>query len=174
LDRSADGWSRLLSSGPLIRLLVFMGLLAAAAFAVSRYIADAPVRSNAAASQATERAELQEYFQTHGVRPANRAEMELLEAERRRRDNERRNEKQNVTQEVRDEKKFEEESRRSAEAAAARLRADEERHQENLKREQIQQLELERQASDRKEMERRAEEDRVRRQQEQWQQVIKR
>jgi curved DNA-binding protein CbpA len=171
MPQPGDGVSRLLANGAMWRIMIFLGLLAAIAFGVSRYIGNAPVRANAAETQAMERAALQEYFQTHGVRPANMAELELLEVERRRRENAQRNEKQDVSQKTQDERKFEEESRRRGEEVAERLRADEARHQATLA---LEKLEADRMVSERKERERLAEERRLRMERERWERVNQR
>jgi curved DNA-binding protein CbpA len=171
LPHPRDGVSRLMANGAMWRIMIFMGLLAAIAFGVSRYISDAPVRADTAKGQAMERLALQEYFQTYGVRPANMAELELLQTERRRRENEQRSVGQNTDKKALDEKKFEEESRRRGKEAADQLRADEERHKATLA---LEQLDADRLISERKEEQRLAEEARLRKEREQWNQINKR
>jgi hypothetical protein len=160
-----------LTSGPLLRVLMFLVVMCAVAFGLSRCIGNMPLQGNAAATQATEKAALQEYFQTHGIRPANMAELELLEAERRRKENEARNAKQDVDKVKSDEVKFEEESRKRAQVAADKLRLEEEQHKLRMERDR---LEEERSAAMRKESERTAEQERIRKLEEQWKQTIKR
>ena len=79
------GMARLLGYAMLVALLI----------AVSVGVSRCSTKSTRAAIEAreaqerrsAEEAALQSYFQTYGVRPANRAEMELLESERRRKEN---------------------------------------------------------------------------------------
>ena len=129
-----------------------------------------PLRRNAVESKATEKVALQEYFQTYGVRPANIAEMELLEAERRR-SNESRNEQQNTDQKVKAELKFEGDARRRAQDVSDRLRLGEERQQLNTQRED---RETERLRNERKDADRAAEERRIQKLEGQWQQISRR
>lgn len=88
---ASDRWLHLISSGPLWSVVIFSSVLGLIALGFARCSNDTPLRRNAVKSKATEKAALQEYFQTHSIRPANLAEMVLLEAERRRRINENRN-----------------------------------------------------------------------------------
>lgn len=168
---SPSAWINVLSSGPLLRILMFLVVLAAVAFGISRCAANAPLQGNTANTQAMERAALQDYFQTHGVKPANMAELERLETERRRSDNEQRNTKQDADKTKREEREFEEESRRRAQVVSDQLRADEERQQQAIRRDQI---DAEREARERKESERRAEEQRIKSLENQWRQTLER
>ena len=166
------GWSRLMSSGPILRILMFLTVMGLIALGWARCTAVvAPLQRTATEGKASEKAALQEYFQTHGVRPANLAEMELLEAERRRRTNENRNEQQNTDQKAKAELKFEEDSRRRAQDVSDRLRSDEERQKLNVQREE---REAQRELDERKRAERIAEEQRIQRLQNQWQQTLRR
>ncbi len=164
-------WLNFVTSGPLLRVLTFLIVLVGVGFGISRCVVNAPVQANAAANQAAERAAIQEYFQSHGVRPANMAELELLETERRRKENAQRSEKQDVDKVKTDEQKFEEESRRRGREVSDQLRRDEEQHKLNMEREQLKDDRL---ASERKEADRAAEELRIKRLEEQWKQTIKR
>lgn len=167
----SSAWLSFMTSGPLLRVLTFLVVLVGVAFGISRCVANAPVQANAATNQAAERAAIQEYFQSHGVRPANMGELELLETERRRKENAQRSEKQDVDKVKTDEHKFEEESRRRGREVSEQLRADEEQHKLNMEREQQKDDRI---ASERKEAERVAEELRIKRLEEQWKQTIKR
>ncbi len=163
-----------LSSGPLLRILMFLIVLAGVAFGVSRCASSAPMQANPASTKAMERAAIEDYFQAYGVRPANMAELERLETERRRRENEQRSEKQDSEQtkrEQREQRREDDDARRDAQRVAAQLRADEERQQQELKMEQRQQ---DREAQQRKEAERIAEERRVKQLEEQWRQTLQR
>lgn len=170
LDRSG-GWLRSVSSGPILRITVFLVVMCLIALSWARCSTDVPLKRNAAASNTTEKAALQEYFQTYGVRPANLAEMELLEAERRRRSNDSRNEQQNTDQKVKAELKFEEDARRRAQDVSDQLRSDEERQKLATQREE---RKTERLRNERKETELLAEERRIQKLEGQWQQIIKR
>jgi curved DNA-binding protein CbpA len=166
------GWSHLMGSGPILRILVFLTVMGLIALGWARCSsAVAPLQRMATDGKASEKAVLQEYFQTHGVRPANLAEMELLEAERRRRNNDNRNEQQNADQKAKAELRFEEDARKRAEEVSERLRNDEERQKMAAQREE---RDAERQRNERKESERMAEERRVQKLQEQWQQTLRR
>lgn len=125
-------------------------------------------------SKAQEQVILQEYYQAHGVRPSSLAEMELLEAERRRRGNEDKLGKQDRDKQEREAKQFEEESRKIAERATTELRQAE----ESARREAERQVERERIEAQRKvETERQkaeAEQRRLERQEAQWQAVLRR
>lgn len=167
----AGGWLHLISSGPIWRIMIFLAVLGLIALGFARCSNETPLRRNAAEGKAAEKATLQEYFQTHGVRPANLAEMELLEAERRRRSNDNRNEQQNVEKKVKAEVTFEEDSRRRAQDVSDRLRSEEVQQKMAVQRDE---REAERLRTERKEAERIAEEQRVQKMQDQWQQIIKR
>jgi flagellar biosynthesis GTPase FlhF len=168
---SSGGWLRLISSGPIWRIMIFLTVMGLVALTLARCTTEAPMRRDAAESKAGEKAALQEYFQTHGVRPANLAEMELLDAERRRRSNESRNEQQNADQKVKEEVKFEEDSRKRAQEVSERLRFEETQQKLAAQREE---RDAERERTERKEADRIAEEQRIQKMQNQWQQIIKR
>lgn len=68
--------------------------------------------------RASEQAMLQDYYQTYGVRPANRAEMELMEAERRRKENAERQAATDNRRAEDEQRRWEEESRRRGEEAS--------------------------------------------------------
>ena len=87
-------------------------------------MANAPISE--ARTSAEEKAVLQEYFQTHGVRPASRADMDVLELERRRKDQAERELANKTRLKDLEQKRFEEESRRLADEASANLRRSEE------------------------------------------------
>jgi curved DNA-binding protein CbpA len=89
----------------------------------------------AAAEKASEQVLLQEYYQTHGVRPASKAELDLLEAEDRRKENETRTAEREKSRLDQNARRFEEESRRRGEQASAALRYTELQAQERARRE---------------------------------------
>ena len=167
----SGGWLRSVSSGPMLRIAVFLVVMCLVALGWARCSTEVPPKRNAAANTSTEKAALQEYFQTYGVRPANVAEMELLEAERRRRSNDSRNEQQNTDQKVKAEVKFEEDARRRAQEVSDRLQMDEERQKMATQREDTNAQQM---LAERKEAERQAEERRIQKLEWQWQQIIKR
>jgi flagellar biosynthesis GTPase FlhF len=78
-------------------------------------------------SKADEKVILQEYYQTHGVRPASRIEADLLEVENRRKENEQRQAEREKQREEDQYRKFVEESRRIGNQVQENLRRDEER-----------------------------------------------
>lgn len=174
-DSDADrlrGWPGLMSSGPILRILGFLVIMSLVALGWARCSAVvAPQQRNATDSKAGEKAALQEYFQTHGVRPANLAEMELLEAERRRSSNDSRNEQQNADQKAKAAIEFEKDARRRAQEVSDRLNFDEQAQKLSQQREE---REAERLNYERKESARLAEERRIQRLQDQWQQTLRR
>ncbi len=92
--------------------------------------------------KAQEEMMLQEYYQTHGVRPSSKAEMDSMEAQRRKDESERRGQ-ENVTRNAqrqadkteRDEQRFREETERLSRTVVENLRRDEE-HARQLVREE--------------------------------------
>jgi hypothetical protein len=78
-------------------------------------------------SKAEEKVILQEYYQTHGVRPGSRIEADLLEVENRRKENERRAAAREKELEEERERRFVEESRRIGAQVHENLRRDAER-----------------------------------------------
>lgn len=84
-------------------------------------------------SQVEEKVYLQEYYQTYGVRPASRAEAQLMDAERRKTEAAQRAQDAATQQNYRatqTEKEFENDARRRAEQATAELRYAEEKAQQ--------------------------------------------
>mgnify|MGYP000858119628 CR=1 FL=1 len=114
--------------------------------------------SSSERSEIDEKIYLQEYFQTYGVRPASRAEAQLMDIERRKsesaqRAREQAQEKNNTTD--RSQRDFEEAARRRADQASAELRYAEEaaqaaRQEERLRKEEA---ELQRQEAERRRVE---------------------
>jgi hypothetical protein len=171
---AAAGWLEGIAAGRMWRVLIFMLILLVIAMSFSRCAVHGPAQREASESKAGERAALQEYFQTYGVRPANMAEMELLQAERKRKDNEQRSQMQDLNKTKTDEQKFEEESRRRAEEVSDRLRRDEEAQKVLAERELERERQAERELRDRKDAERLAEQQRIKKLEEKWQTVITR
>jgi len=106
-------------------------------------------------SKAEEKVILQEYYQTHGVRPGSKIEAELLEVENRRKENERREQEREKQREEERYRKFVEESRRVGDQVHENLRRDEERARYEQEREQQrEQRRLEQERRDQQEAER--------------------
>jgi flagellar biosynthesis GTPase FlhF len=78
-------------------------------------------------SKAEEKVILQEYYQTHGVRPGSKTEADLLEVENRRKENERREAAREKEREEERERRFVEDSRRIGSQVSENLRRDAER-----------------------------------------------
>lgn len=173
-EGALTGASRLTRAlGLLVVIGIVTFLLARCAFSGSD--------NTAAQMKAMEKVRLQEYYQTHGVRPANLAELELLEAERRRAENEerlaeqdRRRQEQAQQQQERQEQRFEEEARQRGQEVSAELRrAEEQQRYEQLREEQIKlQEEQTRLARERVQAER--EQMRQEAQQQQWRKTLQR
>ena len=90
-------------------------------FIISRCAVGSVEKQAVIARKAEEQAALQDYYQTFGVRPANMAELELLEAQRRRAENDSRSAEQERTRKERAQQKFEEDFRRSSDAVSRDL-----------------------------------------------------
>nr|WP_315225671.1 hypothetical protein [uncultured Albidiferax sp.] len=125
----------------------------------------------AAAAKASEAAALQDYYQTHGVRPANQAELAKLQAEDLRKDNANRaaeREKARIEQEAR---RFEEESRRRGEQVSSELRMAELQAKEQARREdERREWQQKEEARAKEQMER----NRIERQKAEWREVLRR
>lgn len=80
-----------------------------------------PAQADNARSQAADKVFLQEYYQTHGVRPASRAEAELMDAARRKSEEAQKAQRTLNETAVQAEQKFEEESRRRGEQVSIEL-----------------------------------------------------
>lgn len=153
--------------GPLKRVTLGVGTVLAAVVIVQMMFTYFAVRKNdlaaAAAANAEEKAIIQEHYQTYGVRPASAAEARLLENEHRREEEAQREAEREQERRERQEREFREESRRIGEQVSADLRRAEEE---------------ERREEERKQMEERrrqeAENDRIERQREKWEAVLRR
>jgi hypothetical protein len=151
-----------------VGLLVLVGI---GAFAVTRLFTGEPsARREAAAAKTSEKTAIQEYYQTHGVRPANMAELELLEAERRRRAIQARQAEQNREKQERDAHRFEEESRQRGREVSQQLRMAEEEARRNAERDAWQeQMKLQD-----KRLRDEAEQRRIEREKQQWRETLRR
>jgi hypothetical protein len=131
--------------GSLKRVVRAIGMLAALgvlAFIITRCAAGGSAQRRADFEQkATEQTALQEYFQTHGVRPANMADLELLEASRRRRDKEQGDAERANRQRQQSESQFEQRSRELGREVSERLNQADESNR--LRAERQQQLKFE-------------------------------
>ncbi|AMO22061.1 hypothetical protein GCM10027034_23520 [Ramlibacter solisilvae] len=152
-------------------LLVLVGM---GAFMLTRCtVGDPAARRVAQESQAAEKAALQEYYQTHGVRPANMAELELLEAERRRRSNQERQQDLNQDKQERQERQFEQDARRRADEVSRQLRHDEERARYEAQREAQRERNEKMAKEERERMQQEAELLRAERERERWRQELR-
>lgn len=124
LQTAAGGFLQRLANA--IGLLVIVGILAALA---GRFFFSSPLRQQAEMetrqSKAAEQAALQEYYQAHGVRPANMAELQLLEAQRRGQEVEQRQVRQDEEKKAREAQRFEDDARRRAEQVSRDLQQSE-------------------------------------------------
>jgi hypothetical protein len=124
-------WSRLRSASK--TALLTLGTLAAISMVVKivfLFTLNRPSDDAGARERASEKVFLQDYYQTWGVRPANRAEADALDAERRAREDSSRTQRQKEEEKVRMEKaerEFEEESRRRGAQVSAELQFAEEK-----------------------------------------------
>jgi curved DNA-binding protein CbpA len=153
------------------RALGLLVLVCIVAFGVTRLITgDSSVRRAAAEAKVNAQTALQEYYQTHGVRPANMAELELLEAERRRRENQARQVDQNREKQERDARRFEEESRQRGREVSEQLRMAEEEVRRNAERDAWQEQMKKQDQRLREEAEQR----RIERERQQWRETLRR
>ena len=168
---------------PLLRkIMVVLGTLfaiAAVTQSISMLMGNRRAESAAtAATRASEKAQLEEYYQTYGVRPANTAEMVALQAENRRKESERRtaeNEKRTAerqtTKAEQDARRFEEESRRRGEQVSAELRMAELRATEQARRDDERR---EWQQKEDRRVQEQTERMRIERQKAEWREVLRR
>jgi curved DNA-binding protein CbpA len=137
------GLSRLVRA---IGLLVVVGIVA---FSLARCASvGSSSKRMAIEANAAEQAALQEYFQTHGVRPANLAELQLLEAARQRNETELRQAEQRKRTQQQELARFEEDARRQGAQVSRELQRQEHYGQlraerERSLKEQADQLKLE-------------------------------
>jgi curved DNA-binding protein CbpA len=108
--------------------LVFIGLLAVMGMVLQMVFMRSALRNSPDELQRTaeDRAVIQEYYQTHGVRPASREEAELLSSENRRKETEAREAEQQQRKVEQERLDFERETRRRADEVSAALRRSEE------------------------------------------------
>jgi hypothetical protein len=129
-----------------IGLLVVIGIVA---FGITRCASEGPASKRMVIeANAAEQSALQEYFQTYGVRPANMAELQLLDAARRRNETEQRQNEQRKRTQEQEQARFEEDARRQSEQVSRELQQQEEygrqlAEQERLLKDQAEQLKLE-------------------------------
>ena len=126
---------------------------------------------SAAAAKANEKVIIQEYFQTHGVRPGSKAEVELLEAENRRKENETRLAESAKSRSEEDSRRFEQDARQRASEVSAELRYSENQARDQTKREDEQKKW---QLDEQKRLKEETERLRVERDQAKWQETLRR
>lgn len=157
--------------GTLVALLAIAQVFTMVVNSRRTEMAEAAAAAAAANAQANDKVLLQEYYQTHGVRPANRAELELLQAEDHRKENEKRQTERDKSRAEQDAKRFEEESRLRGAQVSAELRMAELQAKEQARRED------ERLAWQKKEDQRikdQIERNRIERQKAEWNSVLRR
>jgi curved DNA-binding protein CbpA len=129
-----------------IGLLVVVGVVA---FGITRCASGGSgSKRMAIEANATEQSALQEYFQAHGVRPANMTELQLLDAARRRNEIEQRQNEQRKRNQEQELARFEEDARRQGEQVSRELQRQEENgrqraEQVRMLKDQAEQLKLE-------------------------------
>jgi hypothetical protein len=162
-------WSRLLASSK--TALLTLGTLAAIGMVVKivlLFTLSRPSDDAGARERASEKVYLQEYYQTWGVRVANRAEAEALDAERRTREDSSRTQRQKEEEKVRMEKaerEFEEESRRRGAQVSAELQFAEEKAR-------LAQVQEERQLEQARQVKEEAERRRIEAEQAKWRRIL--
>jgi hypothetical protein len=148
-----------------VGLLVIVGV---SAFALTRCMTTrTQVDRLQMESKAGEKAALQDYQMTHGVRPANVAEMELLEAERRKAENQERTTQWEKEKAEEAQRRFLEESRRRGAQVAEDLRRAEEQARLRAEREDERARAIEQAKQD-------AEQRRLDKEREHWQSILRR
>ncbi|MDO9483097.1 MAG: hypothetical protein Q8K34_01170 [Hydrogenophaga sp.] len=108
--------------------LVFIGLLSVMGMVLQMIFMRMAVTNQPSAFQrsAEDKVVIQEYYQTHGVRPASREEVDLLEREKQRKSSEANEAKRKQQQAELEQRRFEQETRRRADEVSAALRRSEE------------------------------------------------
>jgi hypothetical protein len=120
-----------------VRALGLLVVLGVCAFGLTRCVVGGSAEKRVSLEQkASEQAALQDYYQTHGVRPANLADMELMEASRRLQESERRQAEQAGRQREDKERRFEDESRRIGQEVSEQLRRSEDVARQRAERKQ--------------------------------------
>ena len=120
-----------------VRAIGLLAVLGVGSFALTRCASEGSAQRRAVIEQqASEQAALQEYFQTHGVRPANMADLEMLEASRRRQEKERRDVEQARRQQEQSERNFLEQSHQIGREVSERLQRAEDAERERVQRQQ--------------------------------------
>lgn len=137
--------------------------------------------SSGAAAKAEEKAIIQEYYQTHGVRVKTRAEVELLVAEERRKEKETLAAERDTSKAERDKqraeesaRRFEEEARRRADQVSANLQYSENKAKEQADRDAREEAQNKRYQDEEKRASEQAERDRIEREKEKWRQTLTR
>ena len=87
------------------------------------------------AASAREKVFIQEYYQTHGVRPSSAIEAELLEVQNRKQETEVRNLEREKSRQTENERQFERDARRRADQVSAELRSSENQARERARHE---------------------------------------
>ncbi|MBC7607983.1 MAG: hypothetical protein H7228_00160 [Polaromonas sp.] len=125
----------------------------------------------ATAAKANEKVIIQEYYQTHGVRAGSKAEVDLLEAENRRKENESRLAENAKNRSEEDNRRFEQDARQRASEVSAELRYAENQAKDQARREDEQRKwQLDEQKRQKDEAERL----RTERDQAKWQETLRR
>ena len=120
-----------------MRAIGLLAVLGTLSFALTRCASEGSAqRRGLIEQQASEQAALQEYFQTHGVRPANMADLEMLEVSRRRQEKERRDVEQARRQQEQSERNFLAQSHQIGREVSERLQRAEDAERERVQRQQ--------------------------------------
>lgn len=143
------------SASSLRKILFFIAVLLAASFVIQlsfSYSANRrlhEVANNAATAE--DRVVIQEYYQEHGVRPASRAEADLLREEERRKEAEQRKAEHAQEKQEREYQRFVDDARRKSEEVSAGLEraAEQARYEDEQKRRKAEQEERDRQYQER-------------------------
>ncbi len=142
---SSAGTSLLSAIPRAVRAVGLLSIVGMLTFGLTRCIAvDAAHKSGTIEQKAAEQAALQEYYQTYGVRPASIAEMELMEAARRKEERDERLAEQSRQKKEQAERRFEEESRRIGAQVSEDLQRAEQAARERAERQRQLKFEVER------------------------------
>ena len=127
-------------TSPLKKILLIFGTLMAMWMVLQVvFLLFASRQSNLAAaetSKAEEKIYIQEYYQQTGIRVGSKAEADLIEAEKRRKENDQRSAERELKKQEEDSRRFAEESRRIGERVSENLRQDEARARQEEERRQ--------------------------------------
>ena len=172
-------------SPSLRRIVLFLGIMLAGWMVIQvmslLFFSKSSSMSSNAVRKAEDKAMIEDYYQTHGVRVKSRAEVESLLAEERRKEKENRVTERDTAKVERDKqraeenaRRFEDEARRRADQVSANLQYAESRAKEQAERDAREEADKKWRQDEAKRASEQAERDRIEREKEKWRQTLTR